>query len=49
MSVSDYDSAVDIIAGLKDLRVPDGEKERRQRLIRAADEVRYEDIAGILS
>ena len=49
MSVSDYDSAVELIGNLKEYRVPDSEKERCKALIRAADEVMYEDIEKILN
>ena len=48
ISVSDYDSVVDLIEALKGYRVPDNEKERRNALIKAADEVRYEDIKDII-
>ena len=48
LSVSDYDTVVDMIEGLKKVRVPDREKERCAALIEAADEVRYEDISAIL-
>ncbi len=48
MSVSDYDSAVEIIEGLKKYSVPDDQKERCRSLIAAASEIRYEDIEQIL-
>ena len=48
ISISDYDSAIDLIEVLKGYRVPDEEKERRRALIKAADEVRYEDILRII-
>ena len=48
ISISDYDSAIDLIEVLKGYRVPDEEKERRMALIKAADEVRYEDILKII-
>ena len=48
ISVSDYDSVIDLIERLKDYRVPDKEQNRRQALIEAADEIRYEDIKDIL-
>ncbi|MCR5789149.1 MAG: response regulator [Lachnospiraceae bacterium] len=48
ISVSDYDSVIDLIDSLKDYRVPDNEKERRNALIKAADEIRYEDIEDII-
>ena len=48
ISVSDYDSVVDLIEALKGYRVPDNEKERRNAWIMAADEVRYEDIKDII-
>ena len=49
LSVSDYDSAVDIIEGLKGLSVPEDEKQRRKELLAAAADIRYEDIVNILS
>ncbi|MCR5675330.1 MAG: response regulator [Lachnospiraceae bacterium] len=49
LSVSDYDSAIDLIEALKAYGVPDEEKERRRALINAADEVRYEDIGKIIA
>ena len=48
ISVSDYDSAVDLIEALKGYSVPAEEKERRNALIKAADEIRYEDISKII-
>lgn len=48
ISISDYDSAIDLIEVLKGYRVPDEEKERRRALIKTADEVRYEDILRII-
>ncbi len=48
ISVSDYDSVIDLIEELKGCRVPDKEKERCNALIKAADEIRYEDIRGII-
>ena len=48
ISVSDYDSAVDLIEALKGYSVPAEEKERRKALIKAADEIRYEDISKII-
>ena len=48
ISVSDYDSVIDLIDTLKCYRVPDNEIERRNALIKAADEVRYEDIKEII-
>ena len=48
MSVADYDSAVQLIEGLRDYSFPESEKERCAALIKAADEIRYEDIEKIL-
>ena len=48
LSVSDYDSVIDLIEALKSYRVPDNEKDRRNALIKAADEIRYEDIKEII-
>ena len=48
ISVDDYDSVIDLIEALKGYSVPDAEKERRSALIKAADEIRYEDISEIL-
>ncbi|MCR5322547.1 MAG: response regulator [Lachnospiraceae bacterium] len=48
MSVSDYDSAVELIEGLKGYSVPETEKERCRQLIAAAAEIRYEDIEQLL-
>ena len=48
MSVSDYDSAVEIIEGLKDYSVPETEKERCRQLIEAVAQIRYEDIEQLL-
>ncbi|MCR5791155.1 MAG: hypothetical protein K6G83_14835 [Lachnospiraceae bacterium] len=39
---------MDLIEALKGYKVPDDEKERKRALIRAADEVRYEDIVKIM-
>ncbi len=48
ITVSDYDSVIDLIETLKGYRVPDNEKDRRNALIKAADEIRYEDIKEII-
>ena len=49
MSVADFDSAADLIGNLKEYKVPDNEKDRCSALIKAADEVMYEDIEKILN
>ena len=48
MSVSDYDSAVEIIGELKGYSIPENERERCGKLIAAAEEIRYEDIERLL-
>ena len=48
LSVDDYDSVLDMIEALKGYHVPEEEKERRNALILAADEIRYEDIPDII-
>ncbi|MCR5685984.1 MAG: response regulator [Lachnospiraceae bacterium] len=48
ISVNDYDSVIDLIETLKGYRVPDNEKDRRNALIKAADEIEYEEIKEIM-
>ncbi len=48
ISVNDYDSVIDLIETLKGYRVPDNEKGRRNALIKAADEIEYEEIKEIM-
>ncbi|MBR5091387.1 MAG: response regulator [Ruminiclostridium sp.] len=48
MSVADYDSAVELIEGLKNYSVPESEKARCDALAKAAAEVEYEKITQIL-
>ena len=48
MSVADYDSAVELIEGLREHKFPENEKDRCNALLKAAAEVRYELIDEIL-
>ncbi len=48
MSVADYDSAVQLIEGLRNYSVPDSEKARCDALMSAAADVEYEKISEIL-
>ena len=48
MSFSDYDSAVQIIEGLKNYKIPGDERKRCDELIKAAEEINYELFTKIL-
>ncbi len=49
VSVADYDSALQIVESLGQYRVPEGERERVRALLKAADQINYEEIEKIIS
>ena len=49
VSVADYDSALQIVESLGQYRVPEGERECVRALLKAADQINYEEIEKIIS